>query len=69
MGSFEANSTPLCAINAAMKHHPKLVGAAGLALICGALAVSSSHPSAQARPAAPKQKIDAEYTAKIKEYT
>jgi hypothetical protein len=52
-----------------MKHHPKLVGAAGLALMCGALAVSSSRPAAQARPAAPKQKIDAEYTAKIKEYT
>jgi hypothetical protein len=53
-----------------MEHHPKLVGAAGLALMLGtALTLSSSHPSAQARPAAPKQKIDAEYTAKIKEYT
>ena len=27
-----------------------------------------SRPSAQARPAAPKQKLDAEYTAKIKEF-
>ena len=33
-----------------------------------ALATASSTPSAQSRPAASKQKIDAEYTAKIKEH-
>jgi hypothetical protein len=53
-----------------MEHHPKLVGAAGLALmLSGALVLSSGRPAAQARSAPPKQKMDAEYTAKIKEYT
>ena len=53
-----------------MKTHPGFVGAAGLAaLVAVSLAVSGSRPAAQARQAAPpKQPVDAEYTAKIKEY-
>src|SRR5262245_3797619 len=53
-----------------MSQHPKVVGATGLALmLSAALALSASRPAAQARQAAPqKQKQDAEYTAKIKEY-
>jgi hypothetical protein len=44
------------------------VVSSALALAAVALLVPSSHPSAQARQAAAKQKIDAEYTAKIKEH-
>src|SRR5687767_4427094 len=70
MGVCEANGPPLCAINARMDHHPKLVGATGLAvMLAAAVALSPSRPAAQSRAAAPqKQKLDAEYTAKIKEY-
>jgi hypothetical protein len=41
------------------------------ALLVGMLAMtpSGSRPAAQARPPLTKQKIDQEYTAKIKEYT
>ncbi len=38
------------------------------ALVAVAVLVPVSRPSAQARPAAQKQKLDAEYTAKIKEF-
>ena len=43
---------------------------ARFALTCAllALAAPASNPSAQSRPAAPKQKIDEAYTAKIKEF-
>ena len=51
-----------------MKKHPKVIGAAGLALTLSALlAVAGGTPAAQSRATAP-QKLDAEYTAKIKEY-
>ena len=40
-----------------------------LALLLLSVASPVERPLAQARQAAPKQKIDAEYTAKIKEYT
>jgi hypothetical protein len=52
--------------------YPKIIGSTGLALAIGAATVvASGHPAAQSahQAASPKsQKLDAEYTAKIKEY-
>jgi hypothetical protein len=47
-------------------YRSRFVAGAGLALILAFTA--AGRPAAQARQGAPKQKLDAEYTAKIKEY-